>query len=338
MREVIVCCPVRNELHNLTRLVPTWMTFAKHIVIADQNSWDGSREFLSELQNVHVIDNPDDDCVEHSRIQLMLKKARELSRSAVLVFLDADETLSANVLVSDEWTTFLRSPPGTTGYFPWVILWGSNKRFIARGQGAPAHHAFAFIDDGSPFESEIAMHGPRGPGMSNPRRLFFFNEVVNLHFFLTNPVVYRKKQNWYKMLWIKKGGKYFHTNRNHNLYEDVDIGRTDTCPQEWTSRYVEFGLDLSSAECSALLWYDVEILRHLKNFGCRALWFADIWNQDWEHCRQLAVAGGHTGIPEEPVEPPPSWARKYNDLVLGRVKLGRILRSAMRYSKRKLLP
>ena len=186
-RSVILCCPIRNELHNLTRLLPAWQLYCDHVVIADQRSTDGSSEFLARATNITTVINDDLEFNENNRIKLMLAEARAISRSPILLFLDADETLSANILLSLEWKSFVRSEPGTAGYFLWVQLYGSAKRYIAYGKtGVPVHMPFAFVDDGRDFEDGTVMHGPRGPGLGSPTRMFFFNDVVNLHFFLTN--------------------------------------------------------------------------------------------------------------------------------------------------------
>jgi hypothetical protein len=339
MRPVILCCPTRNELHNLCRLVPAWSLYTDHIVIADQMSTDGSREFLSRFKNVHVVDNKGSEFNESDRISLLLAKARSLSDSAVLLFLDADETLSANVTKSLEWQSFLNAPAGTTGYFPWVTLWGSNKRYIARGTvGQPVPVPFAFLDDGRALEGATIMHGPRMPGAARPERRFYFNDVVNLHFFLTNKEVYRKKQNWYKLFWLKKGGRFFHTNRNHTMYDKVGLEQTEAAPLGWYLGFEDAGIDLSSAWSSELLWYDVEILQYIKKNGARSLWLADIWNQDWEYLRELATRYGHPGIPEASIGSPPAWIALYNDLVLGRITVRKTLHSLGRFAMRRILP
>jgi hypothetical protein len=339
MRTVILCCPTRNELHNLTRLVPAWQEFADHIVIADQMSTDGSREYLSQFTNVRLIDNLDGKFNEKNRINLLVEAARTISTNAALLFLDADETLSANVMTSLEWKTFLDSPEGTTGYFRWVQLWNSAGQFLARGRvGTPVHMPYGFIDDGRPVVGTGVMHGPRGPGMSNPTRRFYFNEIVNLHFFLTNREVYRKKQNWYKYYWISGGSPKFHTNRNHNEYERTLPSDIDSSPIEWTKYYALKGIDLMSVWSSELLWYDVEILQHMGKKGERSLWLADIWNQDWEKMRVLAVEAGHDGLPSKPIKGPPAWIRSYTNWSLGRTTFASVFQKVGRFLKREMLP
>jgi hypothetical protein len=337
-RPVILCCPTKNELHNLSRLVHAWRLYADHVVIADQMSTDGSREYLSQFQNVKVIDNLNTVFSETDRIQLLVDGARSISESAIILFLDADETLSSNVSTSLEWKSFQNAPAGTTGYFTWVQLWGSVRRYIARGSvGNPVHSSFAFIDDGRPLDGTGVMHGPRGLGMAHPERRFYFNDVVNMHFFLTNKEVYRKKQNWYKCYWLKDG-KYFHINRNHSVYDKIGLEHTDLSPVDWYLEYERNGIDLFSTSSSELLWYDVDVLRYMNLLGERRLWLLDIWNQDWEYLRQLALQKGITDIPTTPVKTPPKPVLLYNSWTVGRTSIGDMGRSLRRYATRKILP
>jgi Glycosyl transferase family 2 len=338
-RPVIICAPVRNELHNLTRLLPAWQLYADHIVVADQRSHDGTREFLATQPKVTIVSNEDSEYNESNRIPLMLAAARKISDEAVLLCIDADETLSADVTTSIEWRSFLNARPGTTGFLNWIQLWRSIRQYVVRGElASSAPMPFAFVDDGRPFDSAGVMHGPRGPGMSRPTRVFYFNEVVNLHFNRVNPEIDRKKQNWYKLFWWRKGGKYFHINRNHMNVEHLDGEHCRPTPAAWYQAYERQGIDLVSAESAALTWYDVEILQGMEANGARALWLLDIWNQDWEHLRQLAMAEGHANIPSQPITPPPWPVSAYTNWSLGRTSLRRVAGSGGRFIKRKVLP
>jgi hypothetical protein len=320
-------------------MLPAWQLYCDHIIVADQRSTDGSSEFLARTANVTRVINNDLEFNETNRIKLMVAKARHILSSPILLFLDADETLSANILFSLEWKSFVKSEPGTTGYFRWVQLYGSVKRYIARGKtGIPVHMPFAFVDDGRDFDDGTLMHGPRGPGLSNPTRAFFFNDVVNLHFFLTNRIIFKKKQNWYKLYWLKKGGRYFHINRNHATYESISLKETEASPIEWYEGFQKNQIDIFSAENPALTWYDIEILNFMNANGTRSLWLLDIWNQDWEKLRKLANELGVPDIPGKPITPPPKIVRMYNDTVLGRINAREAMRSVSRFLTRSILP
>src|SRR5260370_40584646 len=95
-RPVIVQCPVRNEIHNLRRMLPLWELIADKIVVVDQDSTDGSREFLSSRDKVVLIDNSETSLNEPRRKALLVEATRKLHPSSIHVTLDADESLSSN--------------------------------------------------------------------------------------------------------------------------------------------------------------------------------------------------------------------------------------------------
>ncbi len=111
-RKVIVLCAVRNEEANLKRFVPTWQLFADYIIIADQHSEDKTREVLAKFNNIIVVDNEDTDLNEGHRNTPLVNKAREIASNGIFIYLDADETLSANILHSPEWQAFCHEEPG----------------------------------------------------------------------------------------------------------------------------------------------------------------------------------------------------------------------------------
>ena len=131
--------------------------------------------------------------------------------NGVLLFLDADETLSANVLKASEWKSFLDAPPGTLGRFWWVQLWKSPLQYISSG---------------------------RGVGWDDPRRVFQFSEVVCLHFawvFYQRAV---RRQNSYKASYVVRGAKsHHHNNRNHSWHRRVRAQDLSQTPGAWLDRF-----------------------------------------------------------------------------------------------------
>jgi Glycosyl transferase family 2 len=338
-RKVILCCPTRNEASNLKRMIPSWSTFTDHIIIADQNSNDDTKVIAAQFEKVILINNSDNDYNETNRIKLLVEKAREISDSAILLFLDADETLSGNVLDSPEWKIFCQSQPGTAGGFLWTQLWKSPWQYIASGYNAPQYMRFAFIDDGRPIGNTAVMHGPRGVGVDNPKATFFFNDVVCLHFPFVNFSRHIKKQNWYKAWWLTKGGKYYHTNRNHNWYHFIETKNLSPIKPDWILPYSKLGIDITSVEINDIEWYDVEILRYFAKYGYKKFHLLDIWDEEnWEHLRNLAIKYGFEGIPESPVEEPSFVFKMYMRLTEGRISLGTVINKLTRYLIRTILP
>lgn len=97
---------------------------ADYIVIADQQSTDGSREVARRFEKVVLVDNPHEAYDEGARQRLLIDSARQLpvSGKRILIALDADEMFSANWMESPEWQQLLAAPPGTVLYFRWANI------------------------------------------------------------------------------------------------------------------------------------------------------------------------------------------------------------------------
>ena len=142
----IVCLtPVKNEAWILDRFLQCASLWADHIIIADQQSNDGSREIASKYSKVILVNNPSPTFNEPERQKLLINEARKIPGSRLLITLDADEILTANFKDSPEWQTILQAPIGTVINFQWVNLcpdmkncWIPNRDF-----------AWGFIDDNS---------------------------------------------------------------------------------------------------------------------------------------------------------------------------------------------
>jgi glycosyltransferase involved in cell wall biosynthesis len=338
-RPVIVCCPARNEAETLRRTLPTWLTFADHVVIADQNSTDDTRAYLSQYPRVTCVNNPDSEYHEGNRNALLASQARQISHEAVLLFLDADETLSGNVLTAPEWKHFCSSPPGTAAAMNWVLLWKSPFQYIRSGHGAPAPQPFAFIDDGREPASSGTMHRPRGIGLQDPTRTFVLTSVHNLHVGTAFFQKFSRRQNWYKAWWINKGGRYYHTNRNHNWIYNVRAEHLANTPAEWLQPYIELKIDITSVEEKDLWWYDVEILRWFAAHGERKYHLLDIWDDlDWESLRQKAMQQNISGLPQDPITGPGRILRIYHRWLARRVTSAGLFDAARRRLIRAVLP
>lgn len=342
MKPVIVLCPARNEGENLRALLPTWLTFADHVIIADQSDDDQVIRAAEPYPNVLVVPNPDSDFHEGSRILLLSQTARERFGEGIFLSLDADETLSANVLDSKEWRAFRASPPGTTGSFPWVTLWRSSERYVTGdGIGGPYPNRLAFVDDGRTDFPTTVMHGARGIGLDDTSKEFIFEDVVILHYLALDFDRLNQKQNWYKCWWLNKNPKYYHVNRNHawpHLISDADTAPT---PDEWFSGYEDLGLTVRTiAREPGPSWYQVDVLRWMAERSPEFYHGVDMWEgEDWEAVRQDAVARGVEGVPASPIVPASSARVAYQRALRFTARQGSSLPwKAFRFALRKVLP
>ena len=53
-------------------------------------------------------------------------------------------------------------------------------------------------------------------------------------------------------------------------------------------------------------WHDFEVLRYFARHGSRRYWFDEIWDCDWEACREYGRQLGLEGLPPASIRRPPS--------------------------------
>ena len=340
-RRTIALSAVRNELHNLRTVLPAWKAFCHHIILCDQMSEDGSREWLArEHPDVILIDNSGADYDERVRGNLLIDECRRrFGLDNVLLYPDADETLCSGVFDSMEWKNFCSSPTGTAGAFPWINFWISPETYISNGPfGSVSYNRCAFIDDGRPIGGANLMHGMRGPG-GDARDCFHFTGVRLLHYGF---VPFQKnvlKQHWYKVWWRSRGGRNFHTNRNHNLYHQVHASHTTRSDAKWFEGYQSRGIDVQGLHYPGLSWHMIDVLRRFQQYGVDKFHGLDIWwDIDWESIRSRAESEGVDGIPVNPIKSPSILWRIPCELSRGPGGIGRCFNIARRLALRKLIP
>jgi glycosyltransferase involved in cell wall biosynthesis len=95
--KIVVITPVKNEAWILDRFLAVTSQFADCIIIADQNSTDGSLTIYKNYPKVILIQNESEQFNEAERQILLIQKARELvPEHKILLALDADEILAAS--------------------------------------------------------------------------------------------------------------------------------------------------------------------------------------------------------------------------------------------------
>jgi hypothetical protein len=115
--------PVRNEAHLLEAFIRHHSPLFEHIVIADQQSTDGSWEIANAYPNVIALRNDSQTYDERFRRMIMLSEVERRHPGALVMGLDADEFLLAEPADwkarCEEW---IRNHPGKTIRFHWNYL------------------------------------------------------------------------------------------------------------------------------------------------------------------------------------------------------------------------
>lgn len=303
---IIVLAPVRNEAWILTTFLECASLWADHIIIADQLSEDGSRELAAAYPKVTVIDNPRAEFSEVERQRLLIAAARRFPAPRLLMAIDADEIVSANILDSPEWKAALSLPPGTVLEFAKVELYGSTEQYFLHSvKDKNSWIPFGYVDDGAEHEGSI-LHTCRIPERARSAR-FRLNDVAVLHFARFNLLRAESKDRWYRcferLSFPEKNILTIH--RLYDFYERLkDTFNIRATHPAWFANYREAGINFNLSESHTVFWWDWEILRLFKKHGTAPFRHLDIWSFDWESLRLKGMASEVPGLPEQPIEVP----------------------------------
>lgn len=300
---LVVLTPVRNEEWILDRFLTVTSRFADRIIIADQRSTDNSRAISARYPKVIVVDNPG-EFSERDRSRLLVEQARALvPPPRILLALDADEILAANALGSPGWQRMLGARPGTILCFELVDLYGTPDRCIRQDWLRP----WGYVDDGAPHAPRV-IHSSRVPVPEGAARLVL-DDVKFLHYSGLRPTALAAKTRWYSVLENVLGTGPWVLKRRLRYAMHLDFtgaGRIEASAPEWFTGWEQQGIDMRSVEEQQYYWYDFEVLKYFQRYGTRRFWLDDIWEFDWEACRQYARAQNRPGIPEAPIARPPA--------------------------------
>jgi Glycosyl transferase family 2 len=328
---VIVCLtPVRNEQPFLRRFLDCAALWADHIVVLDQCSTDGSRELAAGHPKVRLIVNDDPAYDESQRQRTLLEAAREIPGRLVLMALDADEALSANVLRSRAWRAALNAGPGTILRLRWAsVLPGFERAWIS-----PDLIAFGFIDDGRDHVGH-AMHSGRLPGGRDQPTLAL-DDVRVLHYQFATWERNKSKQRWYQC-WERLHYPRKRPIQLYRQYHAIDaVPRSQVQPldPDWLEAYAAAGVDMTSLPPDEP-WYrwDEEVLDWLIVHGPRTFERLDVWEPDYDAlARRLGRSTSGVRLND-----PRGWSTRlvHRWLALTQVHAGR---RSVRLAQRALIP
>ncbi|MCA6439255.1 MAG: glycosyltransferase family 2 protein [Sediminibacterium sp.] len=269
----ICITPIRNEAWILDSFLKAASLWADIIIIADQNSDDGSLDIARKYNKVHLIENRSVEFNEPERQELLLNEARKFGDNNFILALDADEILSANFLYSKEWEDFFLNPPGTQMALKWANI---SPDLHSYWENFP-HFIFGFIDDGSPKNSSI-IHSPRIP-VSNNKKTIYLKEIRLLHFqyaFYERLIV---KHVWYqfheRIINPDKSILDIYEQYNHFRYT---FKKKSSIPNEWLYSQNKNGFEIALIkDFSSFYW--IELINNMvQEKGIQYFKNLYIWN------------------------------------------------------------
>ena len=274
---VICLTPVKNEAWILERFLKCASLWADHIILADQNSDDGTQEIAQRFPKVHLIHNTSDTYDEYARQKLLIDAARQIPGPRLLIALDADEFLSANYMSSPEWKTLLCAEPGTVIGFPW-----SNVRSDMQHFWDPmGEWDWGFMDDGTEHTG-YAIHSPRVPHPMKAVKIAV-RDIHVLHYQYTDWERMESKHRWYQC-WERINHPHRRAisiyRQYHHMYF-VPHANLQPLPREWLQGYEERGIDMTSVRRLPFYYWDKGVVEWLAQYGTRRFRRESIWDVDW---------------------------------------------------------
>ena len=248
----------------------------------------------------------------------------------VIVALDADEALTADVLGSAEWTAALGADEGTVLRFDWVnLLPGLDRCWIP-----PEPLALGFVDDGRDHDGE-RIHSTRVPAPPHAPECVL-RDVKALHYQHASPGRMRSKQRWYQC-WERINHPDKRPIQLYRQYHQMDgvpaLWHRDV-DERWVGGYEERGIDMRTVPEDEVHWWDAEVLDWMIQYGVDPFRRLDIWDADW---RKVARETGRE-LPPDAVRDPRSRAERAVHAWLERTQPSKAGTSRVRAMQRLLIP
>jgi len=311
--KIVVMTPVKNEIANIRRFLSVCSSFADYIFIDDKLSTDGTREVYKEFPKVTLVPGYDknEDIGENITRSRLLNAAREAVPLPRIIFsIDADEILAANATSTMGWQTLLKAPPGTAVYVEKADFYTTPYEVV---RYKTRYEPTIIVDDGSEYKGK-KIHSQKVPVPEYGNHLFL-HDIKFLHYGLIGSD-FNAKIKCYSMCENIFGTAKKTFSRRHKYPTDVNIsdyaksGEITPTPREWIAGWEEQGIDMTSIlfERPSRRYYDA--LQMFKKYGVKRFWMDNIWDFDWEKCRQYGLECGEEGLPDFPIIPPPKSLQK----------------------------
>jgi hypothetical protein len=277
-RPTVICLtPIKNEAGVLQRFLSCASLWADHIIISDQSSDDGSKEIARGHHKVTLIDNPSQKFNQSKQQELCVDAARKIPGPRLLIALDADEVLTANVMDSPEWNTILCAKPGTVIGFQWPVILPDIRSYWM----PPKDQRFGFIDDGTKYIGK-EIHSNRIPVPQIAANIFLRNIKV-MHFVGVDEVKWESKHRWYQC-WERLNEpkkRAVDIYRQYHKKNHIPRDKIEPIPRDWIAGYEKEGIDLTSIYRERILRWDEDILKWLLEHGTKKFRRVAIWDVNW---------------------------------------------------------
>lgn len=280
-KPTIICLtPVKNEAWILKRFLQCASLWADHIIIADQNSDDGSVEIARSFEKVILVSNKSSILNERERQELLIKEARKLPQPRLLITLDADEFLTSNFRHSCEWHTILNASPGSVFAFQLANITPDMKHCWI----PYCDFKVGYMDDGNVHVGRM-IHSLRIPYPATNAPYITLNAIKVMHYQYTDWQRMKSKHRWYQC-WERVNNSTRSAVEIYRQYHHMDvIGQDDmqVISRSWFEEYERYGIDMTSTLATRYYRWDKEVLDYFKKYGVDLFRRENIWDVDWFH-------------------------------------------------------
>lgn len=278
--KLICLTPVKNEAWCLDVFLTCTSLWADHIILADQNSTDGSQEIALRYPKVKLILNNSKVFNEDDRQKLLINESRKILGDKILFALDADEIFTANFIETNDWQRILNSRPGEVFGFQWANICPDRKRYFQ----SSFYYPWVFHDDGITEHINYVrwMHSMRIPFPKHASTGYKkVKDFKVFHFAWIDQRRVESKNRFYQCLvCINDPNEHFISIfRSYHQRKE----RTKSIPPKWIEKYKNSNIGIiENLNLSAkIYWYDIEVKKQFKIHGFSRFKHLDIWNSQW---------------------------------------------------------
>ena len=279
-RQVICITPTKNEAWCIERHLQCASIWADQIILLDQNSTDDTLKIASRFPKVKILRNPSLAFNEAERQKILIKEARKLKgKNNIIIALDADECLTANLLNSNEWERIQKCKPGTNIVFDLFNISpgldrGWEEEEFCRG----------FVDDYHfNYSPKKNIHVEKVPINHNIPR-FYCQKIKILHYQFTDWDRMESKHRWYQAWEVlqKNHDSPIRVFRKYHHMLAIPKSRIMPLEPNWLTGYETHGIKMLSVNKEHSYYWDKQVLSYLDTFGAKKFSKIAIWDKKWQ--------------------------------------------------------
>lgn len=277
--KLICLTPVKNEAWVLDIFLKCTSLWADHIIIADQNSTDGSQDIARKYPKVRLIENKSKDFNEPERQKMLIDEARKIEGPRILFALDADEIFTANYLQSNDWQQIINSKPGEVFGFQWANITPDRKRYFP----SSFHYPWVVNDNGVEHKHYVKfIHSMRIPyPIEADKGIYRVQEFKVFHLNYLHERRLKSKNRFYQCIAKTRdsGLSFVSAYRSNNLKRCKKY----LMPKEWFEEYERQSIhifnELNFSE--PYFWFDLAVIELFKKYGLMTFRYLAIWDKEW---------------------------------------------------------